>query len=110
LLYHKIKTWTQVIGLPFQPDTVTVKFVSYSGVANPATKQDSAMFIRSNLVNDIIGCVYDGCAFAPNLVYRLASFSNNDTYIFRLESISGALSTTFNGILCIHLEFTQHEK
>jgi hypothetical protein len=105
------ETWNQTIGLDFQADQMIVKSIVYAGAADPTVKQVSVMFIKSSLVNNqIMGSIYDGCAYNPDLVYQLPSWTDNNTWTFRIENSTGVLDTTFNGVLCMHLEFTQHEK
>ncbi len=105
------KAWIQPISLDFVADQVIVKHILYCGSADPAAKIDGVRFIKSSLVNDqIMGSFYDGCTYSPELVFQLPSFSNNTTYTFRIETVGGVIDPDFDGILSMHLEFTQHEK
>jgi hypothetical protein len=102
-------TFTQTFNLPFQPDQVTVKAISYCGTAIVATKAAQIAFINCSMVNEVIGTIFDGCAYSPDLIFPLKSFTNHNDWNFRIEDQAGATNANFTGTLAIHLEFTQHE-
>jgi hypothetical protein len=103
-------TFSQTINLPFQPDQMTVKAITYCATAVVATKAPQIAYIQSQIVGDYIGSIFDGCSYAPNLIYSLNSFTNHNDWNFRIEDQTGATNANFTGTLAIHLEFVEHEK
>jgi hypothetical protein len=105
-----LPTFTQTFNLPFQPDQVTIKAISYCGTAVVATKAAQIAFINCSMVSDIIGTMIHGCSYSPNLIFPLKSFTNHSDWNFRIEDQTGATNANFTGTLAIHLEFAEHER
>ena len=83
--------------LTFKPDTMVVKQITYCSVADPANanKNDYISLIRcSNLNNECIGSIYDGCSITPNHTFDVSNATVNTQWNFAIYDYTNALDVT----------------
>lgn len=104
------KVWTTNISMSFQPDTMIVKLVTCSGMADPTSKKDLIRLVKCDNINEYICSFYDGSVSSPGLVFDVRNTTVNTDWTFRSHDYDGTLDSTSDATIAIHLEFLQHEK
>ena len=85
---------------------MNVKLVVYAGERDVIN--DGIVMLFCPTINENICSFYDVCSYSPNLSFNAKNFPNNTEWRFQVLDINtGAISTIFNGELCVYLEFIQ---
>jgi hypothetical protein len=103
------RSFTYQLHLGFNPDTLTVKQISYASHGNPALKEDYIGHIRLTNVNEYIGSLIDGDSVSVEHVYSVANLGMNDLLTFEVRDPDEVMNGNRLGALSIMIEFTKHE-
>lgn len=100
-------TFSSDVYVPFIPDEMIVRLVSYNGVNGNET--DKNILVWCNMINDIIAITSDTSAVCPQSVFNIGK-SASGTWSFELRKIDGELVNTTNTgkELSILVEFVKY--